>query len=110
MELGISVTEQAGFVVLAVTGEVDVYTSPQLREAFTRIIADGAYRNVVVDLSGVTFLDSSGIGALVSGRRRLGEGAQLRLVLTNATMMRLFVLTGLATVFPIFPSVTEATA
>ena len=110
MELGISVTEHAGFVVLAITGEVDVYTSPQLREAFTQVIAEGADRNVVVDLTGVTFLDSSGIGALVSGRRRLAEGAQLRLVSTQPTILRLFALTGLTSVFPTFPTVAEATA
>ena len=63
---------------------------------------------VVVDLSGVTFMDSSGIGALVSGRRRLAEGAGMRLVCTQPTVVRLFELTGLTAVFPMFATVAEA--
>ena len=107
-QLGIAISEQGGFVVLAVAGEVDAYTAPQLREAFTQIVADGADRNVVVDLSRVSFMDSTGIGALVSGRRRLAEGAQLRLISTQPNVTKLFALTGLTKVFPIFPTLAEA--
>ena len=110
MELVVSVLCQDGFVVLAVAGELDAYTVPNLRKAFDEILADGTGRNVVVDMSQVSFMDSTGIGALVSARRRLAEGAQLRLVTTHPAVTKLFTLTGLTKVFPIFDTLAEATA
>ena len=109
MELVVTVLCQDRFVVLAVAGEVDVYTVPHLRKAFDEILADGTGRNVVVDMSQVSFMDSTGIGALVSARRRLAEGAQLRLVTTQPNVVKLFALTGLTKVFPIFDTLAEAT-
>ena len=108
MELVVTVGERDGWVVLVVVGEVDVYSAPRLREAFTQAAGDAPVRGVVVDLSGVTFMDSSGIGSLVSGRRRLAEGAGMRLVCAQPTVVRLFELTGLTAVFPLFATVAEA--
>ena len=110
MEIGIDIYEQDGFVVIAVAGELDLYTVPNLRNAFEEILAEGSRRDVVVDMTQVSFMDSTGIGALVSGRRRLADGAQLRLVCTQPNVVKLFSLTGLTKVFPIFATLAEATA
>ena len=110
MEIGIDIYELNGFAVVAVAGELDVYTVPNLRAAFDEIVAHGADRSVVVDMTQVSFMDSTGIGALVSGRRRLAEGAQLRLVSTQPNVTKLFALTGLTKVFPIFLTLAAATA
>ena len=110
MEIGVDIYEQDGFVVIAVAGELDLYTVPNLRNAFDEIFTQGAGRNLVVDMTEVSFMDSTGIGALVSGRRRLADGAQLRLVCTQPNVVKLFTLTGLTKVFPIFDTLAEATA
>ncbi len=71
--------DRAGELVLVVTGEIDIATAPELRcelEALSR----GAHSPVVVDLAGVTFLDSSGISALVAARQALA-GSDVTLVL-----------------------------
>ncbi len=59
----------SGAVVVTVAGEVDMTTAPGLTKAFDGVA--GSVRKVVVDLGGVTFLDSSGLNALVRGRREL---------------------------------------
>src|SRR5262249_47815332 len=65
MELVFGSSEHEGWNVLSVTGEVDAYTSPMLRDRLSRIMAGGQYR-IVVDLEGVGFMDSTGLGVLVS--------------------------------------------
>ena len=68
--------------VLQVTGEVDVYTAPMLRERIRELAAKGAV-HLIADLSQVDFLDSTGLGALVGGLKRLREdGGSLALVIT----------------------------
>ena len=66
MDLGLDVTERDGWAVLSVTGEVDVYTAPKFRERLIELVSEGKYQ-IVVDLEGVDFLDSTGLGVLVGG-------------------------------------------
>ena len=95
-------------VVLRVTGEVDVYTAPALRERIRELAAGGAV-HLIADLGQVDFLDSTGLGVLVGGLRRLREdGGSLALVVTTPRIQRIFQITGLTKAFAVWPSVTEA--
>src|SRR2546430_13474809 len=94
--------------VLQVAGEVDVYTAPMLREQIRELAAKGAV-HLIADLGQVGFLDSTGLGTLVGGLKRLREaGGSLTLVITAPRILRLFQITGLIKVLAIQPSVPEA--
>jgi len=90
--------------VLQVTGEVDVYTAPMLREQMRELSAKGAV-HVIADLSRVDFLDSTGLGALVGGLKRLREGARGSLALVTSTprILRIFQITGLTKALAVQP-------
>src|SRR5580700_3470285 len=94
--------------VLQVTGEVDVYTAPMLREQMRDLAAKGAV-HLIADLSRVDFLDSTGLGALVGGLKRLREaGGSLALVISTPRILRIFQVTGLTKVLAAQRSVAEA--
>ena len=94
--------------VLQVSGEVDVYTAPMLREQMRELAAKGAV-HLIVDLSGVNFLDSTGLGALVGGLKRLREASgSLALVVGTARILRIFEITGLTKALAARDSVTDA--
>ena len=94
--------------VLQVTGEVDVYTAPMLREQIRELAAKGVV-HLIADLSRVDFLDSTGLGALVGGLKRLREaGGSLALVISTPRILRIFQITGLTKAFAAWPSVTDA--
>lgn len=110
MDLGLDVTERNGYTVLAVRGEVDVYTAPRLRERLVELVSEGV-RRMVVDLEGVDFLDSTGLGVLVGGLKRLrSHDGDLALVCTQPRILKVFEITGLTKVFSIHDSVDAATA
>ena len=111
MELGLEVDDtRAPHTVLAVTGEVDVYTAPRLREKLVELSSQG-HKQIVVDLEGVDFLDSTGLGVLVGGLKRLrSNDGDLGLVCTQARILKVFEITGLTKVFTISASVDEALA
>ena len=110
MELSLSTSTVGGRSVLAVAGEVDVYSAPELRDRLADLVDSGAHR-VVVDLSGVTFLDSTGIGTLVAGLNHVsGVGGELTLACDQDRILKLFRITGLDGVFTIFPTVEAAVA
>src|ERR1700752_1999970 len=111
MELGLEGDDsRKPFTVLAVKGEVDVYSPPRLRERLVYLVSQG-HRQIVVDLEGVDFLDSTGLGVLVGGLKRLrSPGGRLSLVCTQAPILKVFEITGLTSVFSIPPTVDEATA
>jgi anti-sigma B factor antagonist len=111
MELGLEVDEtHTPYTVLAVKGEVDVYTAPRLREKLVELVSQGRHR-IVVDLEGVEFLDSTGLGVLVGGLKRLrSNDGDLGLVCTQSRILKVFEITGLTKVFSIFDSVDAATA
>src|SRR5437773_12379587 len=94
MDLGLDVSERDGYTVLAVRGEVDVYTAPRFRERLIELVSEGKHR-IVVDLEGVDFLDSTGLGVLVGGLKRLrSHAAALALVCTQARILQVVELTG----------------
>ena len=110
MDLDITTSVVGGRTVVAVVGEIDVYTAPQLREQLDREIEAGTY-DLVVDLSAVTFMDSTGLGVLVGRLKqiRLNDGS-MRLVCNQDRVLKVFVITGLDKVFAIYATVDEALA
>jgi anti-sigma B factor antagonist len=110
MDLGLDVAQRDGFAVLSVRGEVDVYTAPKFRERLIELVAEGQHR-IVVDLEGVDFLDSTGLGVLVGGLKRLrSHDGDLQLVCTQTRILKVFEITGLTKVFSIYDSVEAATS
>ena len=96
--------------VIAVSGEIDVATAPQLRECLHRVIAEGD-ATVVLDLLGVTFLDSTALGVLVGALKRCRElGGELHVVVADPRIMKIFEITGLTNVFTITDSLQSVGA
>jgi anti-sigma B factor antagonist len=88
-------------VAIAVGGEVDLYTAPRLKEELLKAIDNGATL-VLIDLTTTTFIDSTTLGVLVSGLRRIRPiGGDLALVVTDRNIRKIFEITGLDRVFPI---------
>jgi anti-sigma B factor antagonist len=91
-----------------VSGEVDVHSAPALRDCLIELLESGSSR-VIVDLTEVGFLDSTGLGALVAARTKAGEtGASLLLVCPSERILKLFAITGLDGVFDIHATVEAA--
>jgi len=111
MELGLDVDDsRRPYTVLAVKGEVDVYTAPRLREKLVELVSQGKHQ-IVVDLEGVDFLDSTGLGVLVGGLKRLrSHDGDLTLVCTHQRILKVFEITGLTKVFAIHATVDQAVA
>src|SRR4051794_26609003 len=108
MELSLSTRESAGASVVDVSGEIDVYTSPKLRERLVGLVNEGS-TNIVVNLAGVDFIDSTGLGVLVGALKRIrSRGGSLSLVCSEDGLLRVFTITGLEKVFMIYPSVEAA--
>ena len=94
--------------VIELGGEVDLYTAPEFKERLVQVIEDGKKR-LVVDLSKATFIDSTTLGVLVGGVKRLRpSGGSLALVCTDQNITKIFEITGLDRVFPIHASRDEA--
>jgi anti-sigma B factor antagonist len=110
MELGLEVDDsRSPYTVLAVKGDVDVYTAPRLREKLVELVSAGA-RLIVVDLGGVEFIDSTGLGVLVGGLKRArSHDGDLGLVCTTPRILKVLELTRLTQVFQISESVDQAT-
>lgn len=99
--------EHDGWTVLTVTGEVDVATAPKLRQALTEAQYGGG-RHVALDLDGVEFLDSFGLGVIVGGLKRAGAHAgSLVLVCSRSRLLHLFEVTRLRDIVPIAASLSE---
>lgn len=80
-------------LLVAVRGEIDMASAPQLRELLDTAIDAGITR-VTLDCRGLQFLDSSGIGVLVAARKRLGEGGELVLDSPPAHVRKVLEITG----------------
>lgn len=108
MDLGLNVTKRDGFAVMSLHGEVDLATAPSFRERLIELVNDGE-RNVVVDLDRVDFLDSTGLGVLVGGLKRLrSNGGELSIACSNPRILRVFEVTGLTQVFALHDTVDSA--
>jgi len=105
-----TITVGSDCALIRVAGEIDVYSAPQLREAILSLIGTGV-SHVIADLRGVDFLDSTGLGAIVGGHKRLRTNdGSLVLAASPDRIVRLFRITGLDRAFSLYPSVPEAIA
>jgi anti-sigma B factor antagonist len=96
--------------VVAVGGEIDVYTGPKLRDRITELVGAGVY-DIVIDLEAVEFLDSTGLGVIVGGLKKVrAHDGSLRLVCTQDRLLKIFRITGLAKVFDIHQDIDTAIA
>jgi anti-sigma B factor antagonist len=99
-----------GIEVIDVQGEIDMYTAPRLRELLIDLVSKGHYQ-LVVNLEKVGFLDSTGLGVLVGGLRRVrAHDGSLDLVCTQQRILKIFRITGLTEVFGIYETVDQAIA
>jgi len=99
-----------GIEVIDVQGEIDIYTAPRLRELLINLVSQGDYQ-LVVNLDKVGFLDSTGLGVLVGGLRRVrAHNGSLDLVCTQQPILKIFRITGLTEVFGIYETVDQAIA
>jgi anti-sigma B factor antagonist len=98
------------FVIVRLGGDVDLHTAPQLREHLTRVIDEGA-TVVVVDLADVTFIDSMTLGVLLGASKRLRPGGgQLRIVVADPSIRKIFEITLLDRIFQLYDSREAAVA
>jgi anti-sigma B factor antagonist len=104
-------TGQRGDVtILAVKGEVDLYTAPSLKERIADLVAGGQTR-IAVDLAGVEFMDSTGLGVLIGALKRCKDGGgSLSLVAPRDPVVKVLSITGLDKVFAIHDNVEQATS
>jgi anti-sigma B factor antagonist len=110
VEVTVSRTTAGSVPIVAVSGEVDVYSAPALKDKITELLESGGH-TLIVDLSGVGFLDSTGLGALVEARAATTEaGGSLPLVCNQERILKLFTITGLDGIFTIHDSVGDAVA
>ena len=94
--------------VISLAGEVDLYTAPEFKQQLLDVIGKGA-KDVVVDFSNTTFIDSTTLGVLVGGVKRLRQNeGQLSLVCSDRNITKIFEITGLDRVFTIYPTREEA--
>ena len=99
-----------GIEVVDVEGEIDVYTAPRLRELLIDLVNKNNYQ-LVVNMEKVEFLDSTGLGVLVGGLKRVrAHDGSLDLVCTQERILKIFRITGLTKVFGIHNTVDEAIA
>ena len=111
MTFDISLTEDrptSGAHVIAVAGEVDIFTAPELKRAIGSAI-DGGARELVIDLTETRFLDSTALGVLIGAVKRLRplEG-RLMIVNTEPSTSKTFEITGLDQIFAIVETRDDA--
>ena len=98
----------ADSVVITVAGEIHATTAPEFSERLNAAIADGK-TGVILDLTGVEFIDSTGLSVLLSGLRSVTlRGGRLALAVSNPTVLRLFEITRLDSTFDIEATVGDA--
>lgn len=110
MDFEVSVVEHSdSYSVVAVRGEVDLHTAPKVQYAIER--GTGGAGAVVVDLGGITFMDSSALSMFMRAKDDLQkQGVTLRLAAPSDAVERIFGVTGCGEYFDIYPSRTDALA
>ncbi|MBV8246588.1 MAG: STAS domain-containing protein [Candidatus Eremiobacteraeota bacterium] len=108
LSIDIKVEHEGSAVVFKLHGSLDIATAPTVRAALLEAANEGRHE-IVVDLRGIEFLDSTGLGALIGGHKRaLENGGAVRLVVSEGIILRLLTITGLMDVFSVYPSVESA--
>ncbi|MCB0960738.1 MAG: STAS domain-containing protein [Acidimicrobiales bacterium] len=110
MDLRLDVSQRGEWSIVEVGGEIDVATAPRLREQLIALVSEGHHR-IVVSLEAVDFIDSTGLGVLISGLKRVRthDGA-FAVVCSEPRILKVFEITGLDTVFNVAPTLDDALA
>jgi anti-sigma B factor antagonist len=110
VDLTLATHEVDGRTVVAVGGEIDVYTAPKLRDKITELVGQG-HHDLVIDMEGVDFLDSTGLGVLVGGLKKVrAHDGSMELICAQDRLLKIFRITGLAKVFVIHDTPEAALA
>ena len=110
MDLKLGHYSKDGIQVVDVGGEIDIYTAPRLRDLLLDLVSKNNYQ-LIVNLEKVEFLDSTGLGVLVGGLKRVrAHDGSLDLVCTQERILKIFKITGLTKVFGIHQTVDQAIA
>jgi anti-sigma B factor antagonist len=108
VDLSLETRQADGHTIIEVGGEIDVYTAPKLRDMITSLVGSGSY-NLVVDMANVDFLDSTGLGVLVGGLKKVrAHDGSMQLICNQERLLKIFRITGLAKVFSIHESQADA--
>jgi len=108
VDLTLTTHEVDGRTVVAVGGEIDVYTAPKLRDKITELVNAGQHA-LIIDMEKVDFLDSTGLGVLVGGLKKVrAQDGTMALVCSQDRLLKIFRITGLAKVFTIYDSEAAA--
>lgn len=108
MDFAVERERRGQVTVIKPQGEVDIYTAPTLKEHIASALDEGD-PGLVIDLSGVGFMDSSGLGVLVGALKRVNDaGGSLRLVCPEGGVLKVFRITGLTKVFSIHSTLEAA--
>jgi anti-sigma B factor antagonist len=103
----IATTPGSDRYIVTVSGEVDLATSPDLDAAVIAGLESGT-NSVIIDLTDVSFMDSSGLGVIVRALKRCREAEiELDLVISNDRVLKVFGITGLDQVIPIHDSIED---
>jgi anti-sigma B factor antagonist len=106
--ISVDTHEREGWTVIAVAGEVDVVSAPELRGEIVRVVSEGSTQ-VVLDLTGVVFIDSFGLGVLVGAVKRVqAHDGRLRVVVGEARVTAVLELTGLDRVLDLHDTLESA--
>ena len=103
----VGLAERGDALVLSLTGELDLYTAPAVRDAL-RGAVERAPKRLVVELSGVTFIDSTALGTLVEARSRLHDGKAFALAAPGLEVRRALEVSGLDRHFSVHESIETA--
>ena len=110
MDLKLGHYSKDGIEVVDVEGEIDIYTAPRLRELLIDLVSKNNYQ-LVINMDKVGFLDSTGLGVLVGGLKRVrAHDGSLDLVCTQERLLKIVRITGLTKVFGIHQTVEQAIA
>ena len=110
MQVSLRTYDESDVVIVDVVGEVDAHTVEPLRQTLADLVETNQV-TVVTDLTGVTFMDSSGLGVLVNSLKQMRRrGGLLQLVVNDERLLKTFRITSLASVFTIHPTIDAAIA
>ncbi|MCB1147226.1 MAG: STAS domain-containing protein [Leptospiraceae bacterium] len=106
----ISQRDRDSIIILDIQGEIDLYNAPEIKDTIQRLIEQQKY-NIIINLEKVSYIDSSGIGALISSLSNLKKyQGGLKIINVYASVKKVFELTKLTSFFEIYESEDEAVA
>ena len=109
MNVEITVEKIGAGHLMRLKGDVDMNTSPDVRNGLGEVFKQGGGKALLINLSGVRYMDSSGIATLVEAMQNcMKQGMKLRLVDLSPSVRDVFELARLSSIFEIFPGVNEA--